>query len=65
MTTYKIVRFYQRDCRQRTRRTGLTLQEAQQHCSDPETNSKTCTNSAGKILTQRIGPWFDGYEQEQ
>lgn len=45
-------------------KTGLTLAEAQSHCSDPETSSSTCTESAGKELTKLYGPWFDGYERD-
>src|SRR3989304_5789146 len=61
--SYKIVRMYQdRDIRSKTIRTGLTLKEAQEHCQDPETSSRTCTSSAGKARTKRCGPWFDGYE---
>jgi hypothetical protein len=38
--TYKIVRSYFRGGK-RTIARGLTLQEAQAHCRDPETSSKT------------------------
>ena len=50
--TYKIVRFYapHRNQPNETVRTGLTLEEAQEHCSDPETHLK--------------GEWFDGYDEE-
>jgi hypothetical protein len=41
MTTYKIVRHYQRSYKSRIIDRGLTLTEAQQHCRDPETSSKT------------------------
>lgn len=61
--TYKIVRMYFRGGR-RTIETGLTLEEAQAHCADPETSSSTCTKSAGKARTKRMGMWFDGYERE-
>ena len=43
---YKIVRQYQSDhTRSRTIKSGLTLEQAQAHCSDPETSSSTCTRS--------------------
>jgi hypothetical protein len=62
---YKIVRCYQRAAiRKRTIMTGLSLEEAQAHCHDPETSSSTCTNSTGKARTRRLGPWFDGYERD-
>lgn len=60
---YKIVRMYQRDSSQRTIKSGLTLEEAQAHCSDPETSSSTCTRSDRKAITGARGPWFDGYEE--
>lgn len=60
---YKIVRMYFRRPR-RTIMTGLTLQEAQQHCSNPETSSSTATSSAARARTRRMGAWFDGYEKE-
>ena len=48
MLTYKIIRFrFQGD--NEVVKTGLTLEEAQDHCNDP--------------TTQGDG-WFDGYEEE-
>jgi hypothetical protein len=47
--TYKIVRFFREDRPNEVIRTGLTLQEAQEHCSAP--------------YTQGQG-WFDGYHKE-
>lgn len=63
---YKIVRHYFRDSRRvpRIMARDLTLSEAQQHCQDPETSSKTCTTEKGKRHTRRFGPWFDGYDKE-
>ena len=60
---YKIVRMYFKGGR-RTIETGLTLEQAQAHCQDPETSSSTCTSSKKKAITKRMGPWFDGYESE-
>jgi hypothetical protein len=58
---YKIARFYQNGSRRRTIKTGLTLAEAQAHCKDPETSSRTATSAAAKRRTKIQGPWFDGY----
>ena len=63
MERYKIVRMYFKGGR-RVINTGLTLEQAQEHCQDPETSSSTCTTSAGRARTRRMGAWFDGYEQE-
>lgn len=61
---YNIIRFY-RDAgiRRRVIAERLTLEEAQAHCSDPETSSSSCTSKTGKARTRRVGAWFDGYEQ--
>ena len=56
---YTIYRFYFRGGK-RTIKGGLTLEEAQSHCKDPQTSSRTCTSSVGKRRTKRMGPWFDG-----
>jgi hypothetical protein len=60
---YKIVRFRFKGSK-RTICTGLTLQEAQEHCQDPESNSRTCTGAIAKRRTRKIGAWFDGYTKE-
>jgi len=62
---YKIVRFYKDAAvRRRVIMTGLTFEEAQRHCQDPETSSTTCRTAAGKRRTRQYGMWFDGYERE-
>lgn len=63
MATYKIVRFYQGGGH-RTVKRGLTLEEAQQHCKDPETSSRTCKLARNRRRTEIYGPWFDGYTEE-
>ena len=61
---YKIVRMYQnRNLKNRTIKSGLTLAEAQEHCRNPETDSKKATSAAARRHTTRFGPWFDGYEE--
>ena len=57
MTTYKIIRF-RFDGNNRTIKKGLTLEEAQAHCKDPETSGATCSD-----LSKR-GRWFDGFDEE-
>ena len=47
-TTYKIIRFRFNDGR-RTIKGGLSLEEAQAHCSSPKTHGEG---------------WFDGFRQE-
>ena len=63
--TYKIVRFFQRDRRPRVIRRGLTLEEAQAHCRDPETSSSKATSAKAQRYTKLWGPWFDGYDEEK
>jgi hypothetical protein len=48
-TTYKIVRFYQDERPRKVVKTGLTLEEAQEHCNDESTHGEG---------------WFDGYEED-
>lgn len=57
MATYSIVRFRFRG-EKSVIKTRLTLEEAQEHCSDPESSSKTAENP------EESGMWFDGYTRE-
>lgn len=63
---YRIIRFY-RDAgiRRRVLDVGLTLEQAQAHCKDPETSSSTATSKTAKARTRRVGAWFDGYEESR
>jgi hypothetical protein len=60
---YKITRFFANGDREEIQ-DGLTLEEAKEHCSDPDTSSRTCTTDEGMELTAKRGPWFDGYDEE-
>jgi hypothetical protein len=51
--SYRIIRFYFNG-NQRVIKSGLTLEEAEAHCNDPETSGSTCSD-----LSKR-GQWFDG-----
>jgi len=63
--SYRIVRFYQSDdFDTEVIATGLSLDEAQAHCNDPETSSSTATSSEAVARTERYGQWFDGWTDE-
>jgi hypothetical protein len=62
---YKIVRFFYRNSRKRVIDRGLTLEEAQAHCKDPNTSSKTAVSSTARRRTAQHGPWFDGYDSDR
>lgn len=62
--TYKVIRMFRDSSKRMIIKTGLTLEEAQEHCRDPETSSKTATGIVEQALTKNFGPWFDGYEEE-
>jgi hypothetical protein len=64
--SYKIVRMFQDADRPNQNLPGkrnLTLVQAKEHCSDPETSWSSCKFAEGKLRTKTCGPWFDGYEE--
>jgi len=61
--TYKIIRNFMHHPSE-VIETGLTLEEAQEHCRDPETSSSKCKGADMVALTEKMGPWFDGYDEE-
>ena len=62
---YSIVRMFENvSCKNRIIKRGLTLEEAQAHCRDPETSSSTATSRKAVARTEHMGRWFDGYESE-
>lgn len=66
MATYKVQRvFRDHPGVKRTLKTGLSLKQAQAHCSDPETSSSTCTSARLHAYTRQHGPWFDSYTEEK
>jgi hypothetical protein len=61
----KVTRFFQRDDVDDVEiATGLSEAEAREHCRNPESSSRTATSEEARELTERCGPWFDGYEDE-
>ena len=63
--TYRIVRMFREDYDSIVVKTGLTLEDAREHCRNPETSSSTCKGAEKISVTSRLGPWFDGYEEEK
>lgn len=65
MTTYSITRrYFNKATPNEVLMEGLTLEEAQEHCSNPETSSETCTKPHNVARTEQCGPWFDSYNKE-
>ena len=65
METYSVFRFYADESRDAVLlESGLTLEQAQAHCGDPETSSETATVPGAVRRTALFGPWFDGYRAE-
>lgn len=64
MDTYEIVRFYQRGFPSKVLRRHVSLEEAQEHCSNPLTSSRTASTPEAQSHTCQFGPWFDGYRKE-
>lgn len=65
MDKYKIVRRCRDRAGLKTIKRGLTLEEAQAYCRDPETSSRTAVSAAARRRTERHGAWFDGYEHDR
>lgn len=67
---YSIYRFYEDNRPRRRLRKGLTLKQAQEHCNDPETSSRTakqaCNGNEKAIQRWHEAKkhWFDGYEEQ-
>lgn len=62
--TYSIIRFYAEGHDQEVVEMGLTREEAEAHCEDTETSSRTCTTDEGCLRTAEMGDWFEGFREE-
>jgi hypothetical protein len=60
---YKIVRNYFNGGHSKTIKSRLTLEEAQAHCKNPETSSRTCSAATNRRIGKGNGPWFDSYTE--
>jgi len=58
---YRIVRHFYNSGRKVTVKHVKLLADAQAHCKNPETSSRTATKAAGRRRTRLYGPWFDAY----
>jgi hypothetical protein len=65
MEEFRIVRTYRGDVPSEIMASGLTLEEAQEWCRDPETSSSTATSAEAVARTAQLGDWFDGYEEKE
>jgi hypothetical protein len=63
-TTYMVIRKYKTGHHEQVILQGCSLQEVQQHCSDKQSSSTTCTSKEGILNTLQHGPWFDCYYEE-
>ena len=64
METYRILRkYFSDDHETEVIEEEVTIEEAQKHCSDPESSSRTCTLPENCARTRKRGPWFDCYTE--
>lgn len=61
--TYEIVRFYFKGSPE-VLQTGVTLEEAQEHCNGPEASWQTAKSADAIKRTETHGMWFEGYREE-
>lgn len=65
MDTYKVIRrFFSDHFGPIVIKECLSLEEAQEHCRDPEASSTTAVSVELVELTKNCGHWFDGYVEE-
>lgn len=63
--SYKIIRFYaDKKIEAEVIETGLSLEEVQERCSDPEASSRRCESAEGILRMAQCGPWFEGWVEE-
>jgi hypothetical protein len=60
---YQVVRMFFENRPREVVAKYMTLAEAQEWCRDPETSSSTATSAEAVARTEKLGAWFDGYEE--
>ena len=66
MATYSVIRYYAAEKhKNKVIKTGLTRDEAKEHCNDKESSSRTATSPESLDHTERYGYWFDGFIEVQ
>lgn len=65
MSKYKVnITYFNTKFNGRAYKAGLTLEEAQEICSDKESSWNTCTKSHLKRRTREKGIWFLTYTEQ-
>lgn len=65
MKKYRVKRVYRDNELFRYMLRNRTLEEVQEWCRSPETSSSTCSELTNEVEeTNKFGPWFDCYEEE-
>jgi hypothetical protein len=62
---FKIVRNFFEGYPDKTIKRGLTEEEAQAWCKDPETSSSTAKGEAAHEILRKYGEWYDGYAEDK
>lgn len=63
--TYRIERIYFKGHRKQVLARGLSEEQAQEWCKDPEGSSSTCTKRTPCARTKAKGPWFECYTEDR
>ena len=65
MATYRIERIFKNGSRKAILARGLSEEQAQEWCRDPEGSSRTCTKRVNIQRTKRRGDWFECYTEDK
>ena len=66
MPRYKVLRYFaDPELPPVVVKTGLSLDEAQDHCNLANSSSRTCTDELGQARTARYGAWHDEWKEQR